>query len=578
MRIVIKVECEKDAIIAKAIEVMNRHLRQRGCNAAQASGLLSDHPTKNGINITLRVDTSLPSEGFRIDSKDNQTLTISGASSQGVLYGIGKMLRTASYANGEFRIGAWQGVSAPSKNVRILYLASHFHNFYHVAPWNEVKEYIEDNALRGYNGVMLWVDKHHYSGVDDPAFLEFVTRVKKIYLAAETVGMKPIYGCLANEGYNTTPDSLKATYTGRSFYGTEICPSTDEGMKLILKNHEETLQLFSGVNFGYISLWSYDQGGCACAKCQPWGSNGMLRCGREVANLFHKYFPSGKTIYSTWLFDYKGEKEWQGLDEALKNNNEPWIDYILADSHSEFPEYPLKHGVPGNRKMINFPEISMWCMYPWGALGATPLIKRFAKLWGKVCDHCDGGMPYSEGIYEDINQALYAGFYWNGDNETSETLEEYCHFELGCEYLDDMEKALDILEKNHITAFHPNAAHSDEAVARMIAGGRKQLSSRRLVAYKEFHHPHPNEALRILSAIDDRLPQWAKKAWRWRILILRATIDVELKNNDLEISDECEKCFEELADIFHSTGISEYKVSPPTRESINSFRTSQNEV
>ena len=573
MTIAIKIICEKDAIIANAIKVMNRHLRQRNCLEASETDRVDD----DARTIVLNTDSTLPLEGFVI-TRSRQSLKITGGSSKGILYGIGKMLRNASYDGGEFKFGYWTGTSAPSKNVRILYLASHFHNFYHVAPMKDIVEYIEDNALRGYNGVMLWVDKHHYSSADDPAFLDFLKRVKDIYLAAKSVGMAAVYGCLANEGFQSTPKHLKATDTGRSFYGTEICPSSNEGMKLILKNHDETLQLFSDVGFGYISLWSYDQGGCACPECAPWGANGMLRCGREVSELFKMRHPSGKVIYSTWLFDYKGEKEWAGLDDALKNNGEPWIDYILADSHGEFPKYPLNNGVPGGRKMLNFPEISMWCMYPWGALGATPLIKRFKKLWGEVCDRCDGGMPYSEGIYEDINQALYAGFYWNGNNEITEILEEYCHFELGCEYLDDMKMTLDILEKNHITVFQPNAAHSEEAVAAMIADGRKQLSSRKLIAYKEFHHPHPESALSILSSIDKILPEWAKKSWRWRILLLRATIDVELKNHALEISDKCEECFEELADIFHSTGRSEYKVSPPTIESIDAYRTSQDQV
>ena len=304
----------------------------------------------------------------------------------------------------------------------------------------------------------------------------------------------------------------------------------------------------------------------------------MLKCGIKVSELFKQHYPGGKTIYSTWLFDYKGEKEWSGLAGALKNGGEPWIDYILADSHNEFPRYPLENGVPGNRAMLNFPEISMWGMYPWGALGATPLINRFRKLWGQVCDHCQGGMPYSEGIYEDINQALYAGFYWNGNNETAEILKEYFNFELGCSSYKSLSAALEILEKNHITSFQPLAAHSPETIKKMLEEGRQKLRSRALIVYKEFHHDHPQEALDILTGIEQTLPSWSKTNWHWRIILLRALIDAELKKYNLEISDKCEAYLEELAEIFFSNGISEYKVSPPTRESINAFRSSQNKV
>ena len=565
--ITLQIKCEKDVILTRAVEIMNRHLRQRNCPEISET----DHASTDQACLELKINTVLPSEAFQIDLKKDQLLTITGGSSKGVLYGIGKMLRNASFEEGEFKFGSWVGKSIPQKNVRILYLATHFYNYYHVAPLDEIIEYIEDNALRGYNGIMLWVDRHHYSNINDPDNIAFAERIKKLYLAGEKVGMSPVFSGLTNEGYNSTPNHLKATFTGRCFYGTEICPSTNEGMDLILKNHEEVLQLFSDIHFGFLSLWSYDQGGCGCDKCSPWGSNGMLKCARKVAELFHQYHPNGKIIYSTWLFD---DNEWEELGEKLNPNNEPWLDYILADSHTNFPTYPLEKTIPGNRPMINFPEISMWDMFPWGALGANPLIKRFQKLWGQVCNHCDGGVPYSEGIFEDLNQALYGGFYWNGTNETSQILYEYFNFELGCSCQHNLSKALDILEKNHSTAFELIKVNTDETIRKKLKEGWIRLTSRNLIAYKEFHDD-PNTALAIVSEIDELLPSWGKQSWRWKIILLRAQIDVELKRNNLEISDRCEAAFEELAELFHAKGISEYKVSPPTRESIDSFRTSQ---
>ena len=570
MKTQIKIACEKDAIIANTIKIMNRHLRQRGCKEI----VEVNSSKKVNADITLKIDTELSLEEFKIDLTEEKHLVISSGSSRGILYGIGKMLRNASYSNSTFDFTTWQGSSSPSKPIRSLYLASHFHNYYHVAPMNEIIEYIEDNALRGYNAIGLWVDKHHYTGADDPEYIKFAERTKEIYLAGQSVGMTPVYMALGNEGYSTTPDHLKATDTGRSFYGVEICPSTDEGVKLILQNVEETLQHFPGVNFGSLSIWSYDQGGCACEKCAPWGGNGMLKSARKLMQLFNKYYPNAKASYSTWLFD---KNDWKALDQELKKNDEPWLDSIMADSHSTFPKYPLKNGVPGNKPMLNFPEISMWCMYPWGSLGSNPLLNRFKKLWGEVCNYCAGGEPYSEGIYEDINQALYGDFYWNGNNEISQFIYEYFNFEMGGEDYHEFEKALNILEENHITAFQPIALRTQKDIDSMIEEGRKRLKSRELIAFKEFHGD-PYKALEILSKIDGKLPTWGKQSWRWRIIFLRAIIDVELKDNDLEISDKCEKAFEELAELFYSNGITEYKVSPLTKESIDAVRSSQDKV
>ena len=575
MKVSIRVECEKDTIITKSIEIMNRHMRQRNCNEVTEEGSHGG----NGKQIILRKNSSLPEEGFRIDIESGQSLVITGGSSNGVLYGIGKMLRTGSFTENDFGFGSWQGESAPQKSIRALYLATHFHNYYHVAPLDEVKEYLEDNALRGYNVVDVTIDKHHYSGADDPNLLMFVKRVKEIFLIAAAVGMKTGLSGAANEGYHSTPEHLRATPTGRSFFGCEICPSTDEGLKLILDNHEGTFRLLSGINLDYLFLWPYDQGGCSCEKCRPWGSVGMVRTGREVANVLHKYYPSASIIYSTWLFDYKSDQhEWEGLTKALQEHDEPWLDMILADSQEDFPEYPLVNGVPGNRKMINFPEISMWGMFPWGAYGANPLVNRFKKLWGEVCDHCDGGMLYSEGIYEDINKAVYAGFYWNGDNETSEIMAEYFSFEYGSPNAEELTNALDILEKNHFTKLLPNVALSGNFVTEEMADGYTQLSSRELFGVKKYQYQQPEDALEILSRTSKSMPEWARHSWRWRILFLRAVIDVELKNNNLEINDKCDEGFEELAEIFHSNGISEFKLSPLTRESIAANRRSENDL
>ena len=40
---------------------------------------------------------------------------------------------------------------------------------------------------------------------------------------------------------------------------------------------------------------------------------------------------------------------------------------------------------------------------------------RFQRLWNQVKRVVEGGFPYSEGIYEDINKAVVVQFYWDRD-------------------------------------------------------------------------------------------------------------------------------------------------------------------
>ena len=81
-------------------------------------------------------------------------------------------------------------------------------------------------------------------------------------------------------------------------------------------------------------------------------------------------FPGIKSVLSTWCYDTPPAGEWAGLARFLETEN-GWLDYILADSHTDFPRYPLEHGVPGGLPLLNFPEISMWGRSPGAATART---------------------------------------------------------------------------------------------------------------------------------------------------------------------------------------------------------------
>ena len=52
----------------------------------------------------------------------------------GLLYGVGKLLRSSRFDQGGFMPGGWRGQSVPQGRFRAIYLASHFRNFYEAAP------------------------------------------------------------------------------------------------------------------------------------------------------------------------------------------------------------------------------------------------------------------------------------------------------------------------------------------------------------------------------------------------------------------------------------------------------------
>lgn len=509
------------------------------------------------MTVTLALNPVVGKESFSIEKPAPDRVRVVGGDERGLLYGVGRMLRAARYGRGMFRPDDWTGISRPQKPVRIIYFASHFHNYYHDAPISEICDYIRDLALYGYNTVAVWFDMHHFKGINDPAAQRMIRRLRRILQAANDVGLGGMLTLLANEAYANSPKALRGQWTAGhdgyflapgGHYRVELCPNKPGGSELILKWREEVFKAFAGIKIDYVVLWPYDQGGCTCSKCAPWGCNGFLKIARPVAGLVRRYFPNCRIILSAWYFDKFIAGEWEGLDKAFRSGK-PFMDYILADDYGErYPEYPLKHGVPGGVPLLNFPEISMWSMLPWGGFGANPMPTHLQALWSTSAKKLSGGMPYSEGIFEDINKFICSRFYWQADTRATEAVREYASYYFCPRAAANVVQAIAILETNMRNYWH------------LCECGRSfcRSSSRDHGAAR---------AYRLLCRAEKYLPAHARRSWRWRILKLRAFVDYELFRTHGRPTPKLDAAFEELAHTFHTVaGKAEPFVMPPTRQ------------
>ena len=167
------------------------------------------------------------------------------------------------------------------------------------------------------------------------------------------------------------------------------------------------------------------------------------------------------------------------------------------DAHREYPAYVLNHDVI--KPIVNFPEISMWGLYPWGGFGANPLPRRFQRIWDSSKRVLQGGMPYSEGLYEDIHKIQFAGYYWDPDKNYREILAEYIRYEYSPDVTEQVLQIMELIEQNHVAG--------DD-------GTPIDLS----VAYR---------ARELAREVDGVLSDRAKAAWRWRVLYIRTLLDVK---------------------------------------------------
>ena len=474
-------------------------------------------------------------ESFRIADKGKNYIQVIGNDDLGVLYGVGQFLRSSRYDRNGFTPGLWRGTSIPKGAVRGMYFATHFNNFYEAAPIEDVQKYVEELALWGVNNLVIHFANWQYTSFYDVDAQKSLTRIRQILGVARACGMKVGILQVPNQGFKFTnndfinvpvPDALGR----RGHFGVNLDPSNVRAGKLIKENWAVLLDQFKDLGLDLIVYWPYDEGGCGCNKCWPWGARGYPKLSQELTAITKEKYPNINVVLSTWMYDTPPAGEWEGLTRFLQKDSK-WLDYIMADSHEDFPRYPLDKGVPGRLPLLNFPEISMWGQGPWGGYGANPLTNRLQRLWNQTDNKLLGGFPYSEGIYEDMNKVICAQLYWDGSRSASDIIKEYVAYEFSPDVVNDVTKAIDILESNHI---------------------RSQIRSSAI------------EAFSLVNNAEQKLTPRVRKSWRWRILFLRALIDREIFEHGGKLEGPVLKAaFNELTEIYHAQNAHSMPIHPP---------------
>lgn len=501
IQLILEPSAQNDSIIQRGIQIFKERIANR-CAAT-----LTQREAK--FTLTLCVDPTIGTDGFCISSDENGA-KIAGNCPRAVVYGLGKYLHTSAYSADGFHPSQWQGTSVPTSMFRGMQLDTHWCNFYHMAPEHELRTYVEDVILWGINYMEFVFPLIDLRNWDDPEVDKITGQICTLYTTAKALGVKVGMEIVPNQDFVEQNTDIAAQVSPDRPGGTvghNICPNKPGAIEYICNHtHGRTLEHLKahGVVLDFVCFWPYDEGGCGCEACKPWGANGYLKASRAVADVVRSYLPQAEVILSTWCFDVtvgqgglktNTNEEWEGLTRALEKDSS-WIDYVLCDSHGDFPRYPLEHGVPAGLPMINYPEISMYRLTPWGGFGANPLPDHFERLWHQVKDIVKGGMAYSEGNFNDINKAVISQFYWNSETTADETMWEYINYEYSSKVYEQVRQAIRCIERNH-----------------GLPRAQRELGS-------------AQKAVELLTEAEKMLDAWAKKCWRWRILVVRAQLDL----------------------------------------------------
>jgi hypothetical protein len=385
----------------RAVELFTAEVRRR-------TGLDVAIGDKSPAKYTLVIGTAksraikLETDGFHLATTPDEKgrLYVTGQSPSGVMAGIGKLLRLSRYANGALEIPRLTLTDNPQMPVRGMYFATHFHNFYHIAPIEEVDRIIEELALWGCNSLSVWFDTSHFKSFQDPVAQTQLARLKHFGETAHRVGMQFGLTFVPNEIYNSdaaSPKHLRADAgdTRGTVRATSLCPSNPEALALLGKSNAEMLDAFGPVDF--IWVWPWDSGGCTCEECRPWGGKGFLLVSEQLSRLYRDRCPQGKVWLSTWCFDVFGSVrgEHDQFFQYVREKKPTWFEGIITGTYAgDGIQRRILHERPDPQRypLTSFPEISMH-MHPWGGYGIDPLPEYNTRIAKELCAHIMGGGP-----------------------------------------------------------------------------------------------------------------------------------------------------------------------------------------
>ncbi len=476
-------------------------------------------------DVELRIDKSMD----EMDSEIKNGVISAGAYGQ-LLDAAGRFLRNPK-VSGKFH---------SYKTISGMYFASHNSNYYVSAPLEEIYEYIEDLALWGMNTMRMWFDLFYYKNMADGK--EFADRMKAMIKYAKSIGVKICLSIISNEAFHVSPKELRADWTGghdgyiknlNDHYHVEICPSKPGGIEKILEYRRDWLETFKDAAPDMIDIGPYDEGGCTCPDCAPWGANGYVRCCEALAKLVKEYFPEAELNLSLWMFGvFTGNNiEFEKLSEILATDRLKDFKYVGTDPYYQSYAYEIDMHRP---LMARF-EISMCDTVPWGGYGTNPIPKRIMEKWAPYSDKNIGGCPYSEGFYEDINKVISLRLY--RDNQDPEiTIREYLSYEFGFKG-EMLEKVADAI------------INMEETLYRDFVEGHRYL----------VHNPEKIPAIeKTIIEADATLPENIRNKKRWQLIYLRAIIDGELYRNDFTRNDKVMECFRKIIEIGYLDNASFY--------------------
>lgn len=523
--------------------------------------ILVGHPDRNLVAAALMAshgvrrpsETRPGPEGYivqRVGRRDLPTVIIVG-SARGCLYGVGAFLRAVDLSRAA-KVGIpylklSSGPAFPVRGSELKFWQEQRAAHCEMGLWSleQWEEQIAELALWGINLVRrrllysafdTWLDEQEWMIEDGPGKIGWEME-KEINRIIHDYGLQV--------GISYPPNTI-ATAAARdewhpgSMWPRLACPSLPAAHDRMLY---ERLSMFRELEYiDHLFIPSYNVGGCECENCRPW-SRTYLELVNDTARFLHRYHPDARIWISNQGFSTE-ENEW--LWEKLSGEGPEWLQVVeygptaygfLPGGGPATPargsasrHYPTMgtltrslqeaaRRIPVDYTLVLGPDVTHTFQPQYGLEQIDPALlwlhtyeSPFARPMGyhevfRATAAASAGVAlYSEGLYDDVNKALWAEWTWSPDLSPRGAALAYAHWWFGEGAAQFVAEAIVLSEANWETPLRGN-----DQVEQVVLQ---------------------------LDQAEMRIPPHLKEGnWRWTMWRLRGLLDL-LVQQKLTLADE----------------------------------------
>jgi hypothetical protein len=369
-------------------------------------------------------------EGYQIQVDQGQgapVVWVAGNDARGVLFGVGRLLRTLSLDKHKATLPAhFQVATAPHYPVRGHQLGyrpkTNSYDGWDLAQW---EQYIRDLAVFGTNAVEL-IPPRSDDAADSPHF--------PLPPMDMMVGMSRLCADYGLDVWIWYP-AMDRDYSD---------PKTVESA---LKEWGAVFEKLPRIDAVFV----------------PGGDPGhtrpvhLLALLEKQTEVLHRHHPRA----TMWVSPQSFTQEWMDEFLALVQKEPIWLTGLVYGPQTRLTLEQLRTAVPRRYPIRFYPDIthSRTCQYPvpdWDMAFAltearetiNPRPLGEARIFRLLSHYTNGFITYSEGCNDDVNKIVWSALGWEPDAGVVDVLRDYSRYFIGSRYADSFAQGLLALEKN----------------------------------------------------------------------------------------------------------------------------------